>query len=197
MENLIWTGVSAASVLLLHLHQEAAVPWRWAGVAGLALMPVLFWVTLDPSVRKARQDRQTTKQGEDARKAFEADLLPRITEAGKQGERTYLRQFWPLTEKSPRRRDPDQVKEARQALTERRQELKDLIGELEKAGPYQDEAAETARTRGLAYLRDLDHLLELAQDYLDKGGNDEKELDKQSNATVDSKEAFRKLLKKE
>jgi membrane associated rhomboid family serine protease len=189
--------VGAASVLLLHLHQEAAAPWRWAGVAGLVVMPVLFWVTLDPSVRKARQTSETAKQGEDARKAFESDLLPRITEAGKQGERTYLRQFWPLTEKNPRRRDPDQVKEARQALSERRQELKDLIGDLEKAGPYQDETAEKARTRGLAYIRDLDRLLEMAQEYLDKGGKDETELDKQSNVTVDSKNAFRELLKKE
>ena len=189
--------VGAVSVMLLHLQQEGSAPWRWAGVAGLVLMPVLFWAALEPKVRNARQQQVTAKQGEDARKAFESDLLPRISEAGKQGERTYLRQFWPLTEKNPGRRDPDQVKQARQALTERRQELKDLIADLEKAGPYQDETAEQARTRGLAYILDLDRLLEMAQEYLDKGGKDETELDKQSNATVDSKNEFRKLLKKE
>jgi hypothetical protein len=185
--------VGAASVLLLHVEREAANPWRWGGVVGLVLMPLLFWGTLYPSVTAARSRVQTETTKKEEKKTFETDFLPRVRKAGEQDEEVYLKQFWPLTKKNSKKRDPAKVREVREAIDQRRKETTGLSAELDQVGPYQDESAETARTTGLDYLRELNRLLEMADTYLEKGENDEDALVEQEKKVSTAKEKWEKI----
>jgi rhomboid protease GluP len=211
--------VGAGALLLLTVQRESRSPLRWASVAVLAALPLLFWATLRPVVlvageqqekkqaearekkEKAEAEERERKEKAEAeerrteqRKAFEKDFLPRIRQTADQGIDVYLKQFKPTARKAPAQRD--QAGNVRQAMATRRNDLSTLADELEKAGPYEDETAEKARARGITYTREVKRLLERAEDYLAREQTGVETLEDQEIKVSTAKKDWEDLLKK-
>jgi rhomboid protease GluP len=146
-----------------------------------------------------RAERQKREMAEDAaREKFGKTYLSRIRRAARAADDAFRERAQPLLEQPVGRRVPLTVEKALKALADSRPALDKLAAELDKDGPSPFEVVETARRKGLDYLRTYAQLLGLAERALRAGGRwkdkDKALLQKQTQAVDKQEKEWQALL---
>jgi membrane associated rhomboid family serine protease len=139
-----------------------------------------------------RAERQKREMAEEAaREKFGKTYLSRIRRATRAADDAFRERAQPLLEQPVGRRVPLTVEKALKALTDSRPALDKLAAELDKDGPSPFEVVETARRKGLEYLRAYAQALMLAERALRAGSrwtDKDKALLQKQTQTVDKLE---------
>src|SRR5262249_35181822 len=153
----------------------------------------------DPEDKKDNDDKKPPKN-EPTRdpaelNAFKTTHRPFADEVTNPALKLYQQELDPRIEEPVEDRNPRDVNQALKDIPLKRKKLEEGIAEFQKLGPFKTKDVEEARKAALAYMVDLKHLLDVAEECLQKGkdwtADDKKRLTKRWNAVVDSHEQWR------
>ena len=169
-QDLGGTLTGAAVALVFQVQRFGPSPWRWAALAALVPLP---WV----GVAFINHERATNPEwaqlnnsvtDEKERKAFQDAFVVRIHDETEGAYHVYLDEGGVL-DLAPADRKPAAVDRVKKDLGEKRDDIKQLGGDLAAAGPFKDELAENERRTAIQFVQALDDLLTTAEKRLREG----------------------------
>jgi membrane associated rhomboid family serine protease len=182
-------GVTVA--VLLHYQRFGRGLWRLAALVGAAVIPVVCVAAVPQAVRV--NPRWGDVLAERERRQMNEDILPTVTNAGKEAEAAYLKQIRPLWKKHSTRRTQEEIQAASTKIEELHKDLSDVAERLRRAGPYRTSRIEEGRQIKLQLVEAWIELLDLSQRCLNEKDNKEDDLLRQEVQVSDLQARWNKL----